>query len=454
MQQVKLATFRVSPQSAGRAGMSAPSGSVASGNISWVKFGDEMVYLGQEQDLDQFVGEAGRAGLVLQEHADLIDRRRLHIVAQKGRLFQHQHPEVAVLSDKGRFLLVDMDPDEARSADPGDEPCYSVRPLETFAAGAQGQNRVVFESRDRAAARSRDEEVEKRVNLLSRETFEADLVALVEFPTRFSTSTHYAAACDLVDQQLAALGYTTSRQSIVVNGLPSQNVVARRDGSGDGSGAASRGLVLVTAHLDSINHEGNASSPAPGADDNGSGSAGLLAIARALKDYPGAHDLCLVLFGGEEQGLFGSKQYVASMAPADRARVWAVVNMDMIGTLNTPTPTVLLEGAELSQSVTDGLAAAAGTYTGLSVQTSLNPFNSDHVSFIESGMPAVLTIEGTDGANDEIHTARDTLDHINFDLALEILRMNTAFIAESLGRALSDPASVAAAETGSSRRAS
>ena len=101
-------------------------------------------------------------------------------------------------------------------------------------------------------------------------------------------------------------------------------------------------------------------------------------------------------------------------------------------------PTVLLEGAELSQSVIDGLAAAAATYTGLIVQTSLNPFNSDHVSFIENGMPAVLTIEGADGANDEIHTARDTLDHINFDLSLEILRMNTAFVAENLGRVSND----------------
>jgi hypothetical protein len=454
MRQVKLATYRASPQSAGRAGVAAPPGNVDSGNISWVKLGDEVVYLGQEQDLDQFVGEADRAGLALRERANLIDRRRLHIVSQKGRLFQRQHPNVAVLSDKGRFLLVDMDPDDARRADTGDEPCYSVRPLEAFLTGADRRNWVVFESCGRAAARDRDEEVEKCVNLLSRETFEADLVELVQFPTRFSTSTHYTAACGLVDQRLAALGYTTSRQSIDVNGLPSQNVVAQRDGTGDGSGAASRGIVLVTAHLDSVNHEGNASSPAPGADDDGSGSAGVIAIARALKDYPGTHDLCLVLFGGEEQGLFGSKQFVASLAPADRARVKAVVNMDMIGTLNTPAPTVLLEGAELSQSVIDGLAAAAATYTELSVQTSLNPFNSDHVPFIENGMPAVLTIEGTDSANDEIHTARDTLDHINFDLALEILRMNTAFIAESLGRTLSDPARVAAEETRSTGRAS
>jgi hypothetical protein len=64
--------------------------------------------------------------------------------------------------------------------------------------------------------------------------------------------------------------------------------------------------------------------------------------------------------------------------------------------------------------------------------TSLNPFNSDHVPFIQKSVPAVLTIEGTDDA--AIHSGRDTLDRLNFDLALEILRMNTAFVAEALVR--------------------
>jgi Zn-dependent M28 family amino/carboxypeptidase len=108
--------------------------------------------------------------------------------------------------------------------------------------------------------------------------------------------------------------------------------------------------------------------------------------------------------------------------------------MDMIGSLNSEIPTVLLEGAELSQAIMDGLSAAARTYTGLAVQTSLNYANSDHVSFICNGVPAVLTIEGTDAANDTIHSPRDTLDRINFDLALEILRMITAFLATELLR--------------------
>ena len=94
---------------------------------------------------------------------------------------------------------------------------------------------------------------------------------------------------------------------------------------------------------------------------------------------------------------------------------------------------MLLEGATVSQLVIDGLAAAAATYTGLAVQTSLHPFNSDHVPFIDKGVPAVLTIEGTDDANHNIHSPRDTLDRINFDLALEILRMNLAFVVQALG---------------------
>jgi Zn-dependent M28 family amino/carboxypeptidase len=108
--------------------------------------------------------------------------------------------------------------------------------------------------------------------------------------------------------------------------------------------------------------------------------------------------------------------------------------MDMVGTLNTPEPTVLLEGAAVSQTVIDGLAAAAATYTDLVVQTSHHFANSDHVPFIEAGLPAVLTIEGTDSANRNIHSERDTLDHINDALALEILRMNTAFVATAVGQ--------------------
>jgi Zn-dependent M28 family amino/carboxypeptidase len=96
----------------------------------------------------------------------------------------------------------------------------------------------------------------------------------------------------------------------------------------------------------------------------------------------------------------------------------------------------MLEGAPLSERIIDSLAEAAATYTALTVETSLNPFASDHVPFIQAGIPAVLTIEGADSTNGNIHSIGDTLEHINYDLALEVLRMNVAFLAGQLGQAL------------------
>ena len=102
---------------------------------------------------------------------------------------------------------------------------------------------------------------------------------------------------------------------IQVNGSPSQNVM--RGGTGSGRPLA------ASCWLARILTRSTTRGPRPlrpGADDDGSGSAGVIEIARALKDHPASHDLKLVLFGGEEQGLFGSKQFVASLTRPTRAR--------------------------------------------------------------------------------------------------------------------------------------
>jgi Zn-dependent M28 family amino/carboxypeptidase len=345
------------------------------------------------------------------------------MVVQKGRLFQQEHPKVPVLLDKGRYLVVDLDPRKAKKWDQGQRPCFAIRPLPATS--------VAFDApAPRARHRAELPWVRTLVNRITRAPFEMDLKRLVAFPTRFSTSSHYAAAAKLARTQLKQLGFQTRLQTITVNSGSSFNVIADKAGQGP----TPRGVVIVGAHLDSINISGGPTAPAPGADDDGSGSAGVLSIARVFQDHAAIHDLRLILFGGEEEGLFGSQRYVASLSPALRKRIRAVVHMDMIATLNTTQPTVLLEGAALSQSVIDGLADAAATHSQLKVQTSLNPFNSDHVSFLDANMPAVLTIEGTDDANQHIHSANDTLAHINFELALEVLRMNVAFVAQAIGK--------------------
>jgi hypothetical protein len=351
-----------------------------------------------------------------------VARERLHVVVQNGRLFQRLYPRVPVLLDRGRFLLIDLDPDRARLLGRDHPTCYGVMPL--------GDRQVVFDVVDRSVARrERRLAVQALLDGLARPRLETVLTHLGSLRTRLSTSPEYRTVSGWARQQLIASGYRVTFQAVSVAGKSSRNVIADKRGRAPGP----RGVVVVTAHLDSINLTGGAAAAAPGADDNGSGAAGLLEMARVLATYQGAHDLRFILFGGEEQGLFGSRRYVASLAAKEKRRIRGVLNMDMIGSLNSQRRTVLLEGAPLAQSVMDELAAAAATYTTLLVERSLNPFASDHVPFIEAGIPAILTIEGADNANSRIHSSRDTLAHIDYGLALEILRMNVAFVAGRLG---------------------
>jgi hypothetical protein len=349
----------------------------------------------------------------------------LAAVVQKGRLFERAHPEVTVLRNRGRFLLVELPPDHPILVERMEEPCYAAYRVEP---GTE-----VFRDLGPADLRFQPNPVVGTVlDGLSVATFRAALEELVALRTRLSTSDLYVQAADMCRSRFESLGYQVNLQEFDMPGGRSSNVLAVPKG-------ARPVTVLVTAHLDSVNHAGGPDADAPGADDNGSGSAGVIAMAEALVAARDQLAVGFVLFGGEEQGLIGSRHMLESLPSEARAALQAVVNMDMIGTLNIQPdgsavmPGVLLEGAEVSRGVIEGLVTQAATWTDLAVQTSFNPFASDHVPFIEAGLPAVLTIEGADQANEEIHGPGDTLDRINDELAYRILRMNTAYVASLTG---------------------
>ncbi|QTE30843.1 M28 family metallopeptidase [Pengzhenrongella sicca] len=351
---------------------------------------------------------------------------RLLLITQVGRSFQDAHPDLTPVLEHGRHLVVaDTDPSllaVTPDAEPGaDEHAHwRVEPLPADA--------VVVGLPAAPPARV-DPAIAGLLGELSSPLYAADVAWLAGLPTRHSLSTHFATAAGWAAARMTALGFAATRVPITVGAGTSENVIGDRAGVGSGP----RDLVLITAHLDSVNLAGGPAASAPGADDNASGSAGVLELARVLAAHAWRADVRLILFGGEEQGLHGSQQYVAALPGADRARLRAVLNMDMIATRNSPAPTVLLEGATVSAGLIADLATAAATYTGLRVETSLSPFASDHVPFITAGLPAVLTIEGADSANGHIHSANDTLAFIDHAFALDILRMNLAALAGWLG---------------------
>ena len=343
---------------------------------------------------------------------------RLHLVAQVGNRFEAEHPEVPVLYRKGRYLLVDIDPIDAASiARTG---CYAIQLVQ----GPQ----VVYEERARvdASARARAD-IQALVDLVSPARLQQSVQRLASFTTRHSTSATFREAADLTRAVFESAGCDVAFHTLPVGSQQTLNLVASRRGSG----ATPRGTILVTAHLDSVNHD-NPGQNAPGADDNASGVAGVLEVATCLAGQRHTEDLQFILFGGEEQGLFGSIAHVAGLASGHGVR--AVVNMDMIATINaTSSPSVLIEGAPVSRTLVDTLAGVAHSYTRLAVQTSLQAFNSDHVPFIQAGIPAVLLIEGNDSSNDAVHTGRDTMDRIDAGLMADIVRTALAFVVDAAG---------------------
>ena len=387
---------------------------------SWARFGREtLLYNDDDEKYGIAAGRASRGARHPRRQVN-VTREQLHVVVQHGRLFEQQHPDVPVLHDRGRFLLVQLDPAQARRLQSERETCYGVMPLEA--------DHVVFEERERVAARAPDPAVKALTDKLTRRAVEATVTKLASFGTRHATSAGYDAAARFADEQFKSMGYKPVAQEVAVGSGKTRNIIVSKTPSGSAKGR----IIIVSAHLDSINLEAGPSAPAPGADDNASGSAGVLEIARTVRDRQSRDELRFILFGGEELGLLGSRRYVASLSASERSKIAAVINMDMIGSLNSPSRGVLLEGAPVSEALIDGLSEAASTYTDLTVETSLHPFASDHVPFIEKGVPAVLAIESSDNTNHTIHSARDTVERIDYDLLTDILRMNLAFIAGSI----------------------
>ncbi len=161
-------------------------------------------------------------------------------------------------------------------------------------------------------------------------------------------------------------------------------------------------IIVIGAHHDSV--EG-----APGANDDASGTAMVIELARVLKSLPTDTELRFVTFGAEELGLIGSHEYVDGLSQDEKDRIVGMFNLDMVGSR---------DAGDLVLKTADG---KANFVTELSQASSLRlngvatPYaeggRSDHVPFAEAGIPAALFIH--DPSEPWYHTPEDTIDKIS-----------------------------------------
>jgi hypothetical protein len=169
-----------------------------------------------------------------------------------------------------------------------------------------------------------------------------------------------------------------------------------------------REVVVGGAHYDHLGVNGGAVHP--GADDNASGSAIVIGLARSFQKAGGApRTLVFALFSGEELGLLGSGHYTrAPRFPLDRTV--AMVNLDMVGRMRDSR---LIVGGVDSGSRLHGLVIDAARDAGVKLDVQGDPFGpSDHARFYRAGIPVLFFHTGSHA---DYHRPSDTADKINAD---------------------------------------
>jgi len=262
--------------------------------------------------------------------------------------------------------------------------------------------------------------------------------------TRNTTSgTPIQKATQYVYEHMQALSLTVSYHDWTW-GYSNRNVIGVLTGC-----SHSDEIVLVTAHLDDMPSSGSA----PGADDNASGSTGVLVAADILSQYQFERTLRFVLFTGEEQGMRGSNQYAQAVKDAGE-NIVAVYNMDMIAWNSDGDPTLGLHTRAPSNPGYAGDLAIAGVFTNVVNAYGLSSYltpaivadgesRSDHSSFWNRGYSAILAIEDWNDFDDYYHTSNDRLQTLD-------MAYFTNFVKASVGTAahLAHPVEVTGILTG------
>jgi Zn-dependent M28 family amino/carboxypeptidase len=199
--------------------------------------------------------------------------------------------------------------------------------------------------------------------------------------------------------------------------VKTQNVVGYIEGSDE---KLKNEFIVIGAHYDHWGWGGKNSGSKKkdtvaihnGADDNASGVSALLCIAEELSKaaVKPKRSIIFISFSGEEEGLLGSKYFVAHL-PVEKTAVKVMLNMDMVGRLNEEKQ-IYMGGAG---TFPDGVSLMKK----LGENSGLNPVihagevgGSDHVSFYKS---SISVIGFHTGGHPQYHTPEDDIDLINIE---------------------------------------
>lgn len=257
-----------------------------------------------------------------------------------------------------------------------------------------------------------------------------DIRHLTGFSTRFAFSGRTADVREWIYGQFKEMGYTdVAYQDFILCDTLQRNVICSKKGRSDK-------VLILCAHYDSTARSTAGwdweRCPAPGANDNATGVAAMLEIARILRDAEMSCTLRFIAFAGEEQGMWGGRAY-SEYARTNDMEIALVINLDEIGYPDAKWSVIIgedrgnhsMEANPASHEFANVMAKTASEYTSLIVHCT-DIWSSDHIPFNSAGYAVVGVCQA--GKYPYSHEITDTYDKINVDFVVEVTKMTLATI--------------------------
>ncbi len=259
---------------------------------------------------------------------------------------------------------------------------------------------------------------EKIIKQITPGVIEYYLANLERFGVRYTGSPECRNAEEWVYEKFDSMGLNVEYFEWKMSGFEDRDIVATLPGKDNYT-------IIVGAHIDAV-------PTSPGADDDGSGVAVVMAMARVLSHYHFVHTLKFIIYTGEEEGTYGSYNY-AMHAYEEGEKIIAVFNLDMVGYAETEKggKYIRIFETERGKHLTDFVMGIAEKYydmINLNVERVPNYPGSDHQAYIDYGYDAIF-IAHYDGYPYG-HSPEDSIDKINFTYAAKVAKLFAASMAE------------------------
>jgi hypothetical protein len=244
---------------------------------------------------------------------------------------------------------------------------------------------------------------------------------LMKFGPRYTGSENCTLAGQYIYEEFEKMGLDVEFHEWKCKGFNGKDVVATLVGNDKLSTA----IFIICAHYDTTE-------TSPGADDDGSGVAGVLAIAKVMSQYSFNHTLRFIAFSGEEVGTCGSFTY-ARDAYNKGDNIVAVLSPDMIGYANTGEGGKIInfytpERSKWISEFADEINVKYQDYINITVRAFPNYIGADHQAFVYYGYDGAW-IAHSDGYPWG-HSPNDTADHINWTYQIKATKFLLSVLAE------------------------